>query len=100
MQPNMNEIVSGWIHQKELTNLAIEFLSFVDTGGGILEEDLTKLFEPLVNTKVKRIELGLDIKKNFRISSRITIPTEKLDNSSLFYREWFFSFYILIEMAT
>lgn len=67
--------------------MAIEFLSFVDTGGGILEEDLTKLFEPLVNTKVKRIELGLDIKKNFRISSRITIPTEKLDNSSLFYRE-------------
>jgi len=67
--------------------LAIEFLSFVDTGGGILEEDLTKLFEPLVTTKVKRIELGLDIKKNFRISSRITIPTEKLDNSSLFYRE-------------
>ncbi len=67
--------------------MAIEFLSFVDTGGGILEEDLTKLFEPLVTTKVKRIELGLDIKKNFRISSRITIPTEKLDNSSLFYRE-------------
>ena len=67
--------------------MAIEFLSFVDTGGGILEEDLTKLFDPLVNTKVKRIELGLDIKKNFRISSRITIPTEKLDNSSLFYRE-------------
>jgi signal transduction histidine kinase len=43
--------------QEEIT------ISFTDTGVGISEEDLSKLFEPLYTTKAKGIGLGLAICK-------------------------------------
>jgi len=38
-------------------------ISFTDTGVGIPEENLEKLFEPLFTTKVKGIGLGLALVK-------------------------------------
>ena len=40
-------------------------ISFSDTGMGIAEENMGKLFEPLFTTKSKGIGLGLAISKNF-----------------------------------
>jgi PAS domain S-box-containing protein len=39
-------------------------VSFTDTGGGIPEENLEKIFDPLFTTKAKGIGLGLPLAKN------------------------------------
>ncbi|HCJ67737.1 MAG TPA: hypothetical protein DHV62_10600 [Elusimicrobia bacterium] len=40
-------------------------IEFTDTGQGILEDNLQKIFDPLYSTKVKGTGLGLAISKNF-----------------------------------
>ncbi len=53
-------------------------ISFTDTGAGISDENLEKLFEPLFTTKAKGIGLGLAITKALveRHGGRIDVETE------------------------
>jgi len=52
------------ITYKNSSNDDFTEISFSDNGSGITEENLKKIFEPLVTTKVTRIGLGLAIVKN------------------------------------
>ncbi len=54
-------------------------VSFVDTGVGIPDENLDKIFEPLFRTKTRGIELGLLICKNFVEANEgdITVQSEE-----------------------
>ena len=56
---------SGWVA-----------ISFADTGVGIPEGDLGKLFEPLFTTKAKGIGLGLALAKTLVEGHRGTIEVE------------------------
>jgi len=51
------------IVKSEIPGPGWEAVSFADTGAGILEENLGKLFEPLFTTKAKGIGLGLAVIK-------------------------------------
>ncbi|MDA3814408.1 MAG: PAS domain S-box protein [Candidatus Cloacimonetes bacterium] len=54
----------GKLHIKTSSNDDFTEISFSDNGSGITEENLKKMFEPLVTTKVTGIGLGLAIVKN------------------------------------
>ena len=54
-------------------------LSVTDTGHGISEENLHKLFEPLFTTKAKGIGLGLAVSKNLVESNGGSIEVESLE---------------------
>ena len=49
---------------------------FTDTGHGISEEDMKKLFEPLFTTKAKGIGLGLAVSKQLIEAHKGTIEVE------------------------
>ncbi|MHA2062629.1 MAG: PAS domain S-box protein, partial [Candidatus Sifarchaeia archaeon] len=51
------------IIKSEFSEPDFVIVSFIDTGAGIPEENLTKIFEPLFTTKAKGIGLGLAIIK-------------------------------------
>ena len=51
-------------------------VSFVDLGCGIPEEDLEKIFEPLITTKAKGIGLGLAVSKRLAAANGAKIMVE------------------------
>ena len=60
-------------------------ISISDTGHGIAEEDLDKIFEPLFTTKAKGVGLGLSIAKNFIEKHGGTIAVEsEVDRGTTF----------------
>lgn len=60
-------------------------ISFKDTGEGILNKNLKKIFEPLFTTKAKGFGLGLSIVKDIITSHNGTIDVEsKIDTGSTF----------------
>jgi signal transduction histidine kinase len=61
-------------------------VSIADTGVGIPEEDMEKLFEPLFTTKAKGIGLGLAIVKTIVDGHEGTIEVEsELGKGSVFF---------------
>jgi len=60
-------------------------ISFADTGCGIPEEDMEKLFEPLFTTKARGIGLGLSVSKNLAEVNGGSIEVEgEVDQGSTF----------------
>jgi signal transduction histidine kinase len=60
-------------------------ISFADTGVGISEDNLEKLFEPLFTTRAKGIGLGLAITKTLVEGHKGTIEVQsKLGKGSIF----------------
>ena len=60
-------------------------ISFSDTGNGIPEENMGKLFEPLFTTKAKGIGLGLAISKSFVEANGGTIEVQsEIDKGTTF----------------
>jgi PAS domain S-box-containing protein len=59
--------------QAEETQVAV---SITDTGSGIPEQDISKLFEPLFTTKARGIGLGLAISKNLTETNGGSIAVE------------------------
>jgi PAS domain S-box-containing protein len=59
-------------------------LSVIDTGGGIPEENMTKLFEPFFTTKPKGIGLGLAVSKNLAEANggRIKVESNEGEGST------------------
>jgi signal transduction histidine kinase len=62
--------------KSEVPNPEWATISFTDTGVGIPEENLGKLFEPLFTTKAKGIGLGLAVTKTLVEGHRGTIEVE------------------------
>jgi signal transduction histidine kinase len=54
-------------------------LSVKDTGCGIAEENMEKLFEPLFTTKAKGIGLGLAVSKNLVEANGGSIEVESVE---------------------
>lgn len=69
----------------EVSTSAQVAISFADTGVGIPEDNLEKLFEPLFTTKAKGIGLGLAITKTLVEGHKGTIEVQsKLGKGSIF----------------
>jgi signal transduction histidine kinase len=87
MQVLTNLVVNGYQAMPEGGELTISVqvrgdevaLSITDTGHGISEENLHKLFEPLFTTKAKGIGLGLAVSKNLLESNGGNIEVESIE---------------------
>lgn len=61
-------------------------ISIKDSGSGIAPENLSKLFEPMFTTKVRRVGLGLAVAKNLTESNGGSIGVESVSgNGSRFF---------------
>jgi len=71
--PDGGELIIDGKNTKDIVEI-----SFIDTGCGISEENMNKIFEPLFTTKPRGIGLGLVVTKNF-----IEINGGKIDVKSI-----------------